>query len=319
MDDGGLIALTVQAVAQAVGVRAPLICKRLRDRKRAVRLVADSVARDLCTVLDEAAVFGDPRADLCALLDAARAFAHRLLLPYPALAQGASTSDKEPAGWSTPPRHSRSPPSRRPGTSRKPMSTGIVTGQLRVPGGSVPVDPSGDHSRAGRQRDPLTAAGCERLFTEQSLRRARQPPGLAALRDYVRAGDTVVVVALARLGQSLSGIIRTVETLTEAGVLLRSLREGVDSSVVGRMLAGIFAALAAYERELMHERACCPRRPSPPPTHLAAHPSSPRHRPARSARSANAASRSPTSSQTTASPAPTIYRALNAGTEPASI
>ena len=54
--------------------------------------------------------------------------------------------------------------------------------------------------------------------------------------DYVRARDTVVVVALDRLGRSLSGVIRTVESLTERGVLLRSLREGVDySTPTGRM------------------------------------------------------------------------------------
>ena len=54
--------------------------------------------------------------------------------------------------------------------------------------------------------------------------------GLLALLDHVRAGDTVVVVALDRLGRSLSGVIRTIETLTERGVLLRSLREGIDHS-----------------------------------------------------------------------------------------
>jgi DNA invertase Pin-like site-specific DNA recombinase len=43
-------------------------------------------------------------------------------------------------------------------------------------------------------------------------------------------------------------------------VLLRSLREGIDySTPTGRMLAGIFAALAGYERELMHERAAAAR------------------------------------------------------------
>lgn len=77
--------------------------------------------------------------------------------------------------------------------------------------------------------------------------------------DQVRAGDTVVV-ALDRLGRSLSGVIRTIETLTERGVLLRSLREGIDySTATGRMLAGVFAALAGYERERMHERAAAAR------------------------------------------------------------
>lgn len=78
--------------------------------------------------------------------------------------------------------------------------------------------------------------------------------------DYVRPGDTVVVTALDRLGRSLSGVIRTVETLAQAGVLLRSLREGIDySTSTGRMLAGIFASLAENERDLMHERAAAAR------------------------------------------------------------
>ena len=72
--------------------------------------------------------------------------------------------------------------------------------------------------------------------------------------------NTVVVVALDRLGRSLAGIVRTVETLRERGIVLRSLREGMDySTPVGRMVAGIFASLAEYERELIHERAAVAR------------------------------------------------------------
>jgi DNA invertase Pin-like site-specific DNA recombinase len=58
----------------------------------------------------------------------------------------------------------------------------------------------------------------------------------------------------------LAGIVRTVEALSTRGVMLRSLREGIDySTAVGRMVAGIFAALAEYERELIHERAAVAR------------------------------------------------------------
>jgi DNA invertase Pin-like site-specific DNA recombinase len=54
--------------------------------------------------------------------------------------------------------------------------------------------------------------------------------------------------------------VRTIETLSERGVMLRSLREGIDySTAVGRMVAGIFAALAEYERELINERAAVAR------------------------------------------------------------
>ena len=115
---------------------------------------------------------------------------------------------------------------------------------------------STDHQNLSAQTDALQAAGCERIFTDQLSGVIAERPGLAALLGYVRSGDTVVVIALDRLGRSLSGVIATIETLTEAGVLLKSLREGIDySTPTGKMLAGIFAALAGYERELMHERA----------------------------------------------------------------
>jgi len=129
------------------------------------------------------------------------------------------------------------------------MST--VVGYARV---------STDHQSLDAQRDALIAAGCDPIFTDQMSGVREDRPGLAKLLEYIRAGDTVVVVALDRLGRSLTAVIRTIETLTERGVLLRSLREGIDySTPTGRMLAGIFAALAGYERELMHERAAAAR------------------------------------------------------------
>ena len=70
----------------------------------------------------------------------------------------------------------------------------------------------------------------------------------------------MVVLALDRLGRSLSGVIRTIGTLTERGALLRSLREGsAYLTATGQTAAGIFVALAGYERELMFERAATAR------------------------------------------------------------
>lgn len=111
-----------------------------------------------------------------------------------------------------------------------------------------------------QQQDALTAQGCERVFTDVMSGAKDDRPGLAALLDYAREGDTVVVVALDRLGRSLSGIIKTVELLDSRGVLLRSLRENVDyGTPTGRMVAAIFAALAEYERALINERATAAR------------------------------------------------------------
>jgi DNA invertase Pin-like site-specific DNA recombinase len=99
-------------------------------------------------------------------------------------------------------------------------------------------------------------AGCDPIFEEKLSGARSDRPELTKMLNHVQAGDTVVICALDRLGRSLSGIVHTIEQLQRKGVLLRSLREGIDySTAVGRMVAGIFAALAEYERDLIHERA----------------------------------------------------------------
>lgn len=126
-----------------------------------------------------------------------------------------------------------------------------VCGYARVSTASQSLD---------QQHDALNVAGVERIFDDKMSGARDDRPGLAAMMDYVREGDVIVVVALDRLGRSLSGIVRTIEELDRRGVQLRSLREGIDCSTpVGRMIAGIFAALAQYERSLINERAAAAR------------------------------------------------------------
>jgi DNA invertase Pin-like site-specific DNA recombinase len=116
------------------------------------------------------------------------------------------------------------------------------------------------HQSLDQQHDALRAAGVERIFDDKASGARDDRPGLAALLGYARDGDTITVVALDRLGRSLTGIINTIERLENRGILLRSLREGIDySTAVGRMIAGIFAALAEYERTLINERATAAR------------------------------------------------------------
>ncbi|MEY7972948.1 recombinase family protein [Saccharomonospora xinjiangensis] len=76
------------------------------------------------------------------------------------------------------------------------------------------------------------------------------------LLDYAREGDTVAVQSLDRLGRSLSEVVRVADDLLKRGIVLRTLTEGIDySTATGRMVAGIFASLAEYERTLINERA----------------------------------------------------------------
>lgn len=105
------------------------------------------------------------------------------------------------------------------------------------------------------QRDALQAAGVERAFEESASGADRDRPELGAALDYMRAGDTLVVWRLDRLGRSLSHLLSVVEGLTERGIHLRSLTEGIDrTTATGRMTLSIFGALAEFERELIRER-----------------------------------------------------------------
>lgn len=119
---------------------------------------------------------------------------------------------------------------------------------------------STSHQTTDQQNDALAAAGVERTFTDTMSGTRDDRPGLAALLDYARQGDTIVVWRLDRLGRSLSSVLRTVELLRDRGVVLRSVHDGIDSSTsTGRMMIGILGSLAEYERELIQERATAAR------------------------------------------------------------
>ena len=77
LEADGLDALTMARVAESVGVRAPSLYKRVRDRDALVRLIAADVVTDLGATLDGAAASGDARADLGAIAVAFRGWAHR--------------------------------------------------------------------------------------------------------------------------------------------------------------------------------------------------------------------------------------------------
>ena len=111
-----------------------------------------------------------------------------------------------------------------------------------------------------QQLDALAEAGVTRIFHDVMSGTRSDRPGLLALLEYARSGDQVTVVALDRLGRSLSGVIRTIDQLQSRDIALRSLREGIDfATPAGRLQAAIFSAMAEYERELIRERAAAAR------------------------------------------------------------
>lgn len=105
------------------------------------------------------------------------------------------------------------------------------------------------------QQDALTAAGCERIFTEKASGAQRDRPELAAAVAYVRAGDSLVVWKLDRLARSLPQLIETVAHLEAEGIGFRSLTEAIDTTTAGgKLIFHIFGALAEFERSVIRER-----------------------------------------------------------------
>jgi DNA invertase Pin-like site-specific DNA recombinase len=114
-----------------------------------------------------------------------------------------------------------------------------------------------------QQNEAITAAGVTKTFSDTMSGARDDRPGLAALLDYVREGDTVVVWKLDRLGRNTLHILETVKALTDRGIRLVSTTDGIDSSTAaGRMVIGVLASMAEFERELIKERTALKRETS---------------------------------------------------------
>lgn len=111
-----------------------------------------------------------------------------------------------------------------------------------------------------QQNGALASAGVAKVFSDVMSGARDDRPGLAELLAYVREGDTVVVWKLDRLGRNMLHILQTVKALTERGVTLVSVTDGIDSSTpAGRMMIGVLGSLSEYERELIKERTALKR------------------------------------------------------------
>ena len=105
------------------------------------------------------------------------------------------------------------------------------------------------------QLDALTAAGCEKVFTEKASGAQRDRPELAAALSYMRSGDSLVVWKLDRLARSLPQLIETVATLEDQRIGFRSVTEAIDTTTAGgKLVFHIFGALAEFERSVIRER-----------------------------------------------------------------
>ena len=114
---------------------------------------------------------------------------------------------------------------------------------------------STDDQNLHLQKDALNTTGCDKIFEDCLSGSKSKRPGLDAALEMLRAGDTLIIWRLDRLGRSLKDPIQLTETLKERGVGLKSLQEAVDTTTSsGQLIFHLFAALAEFERNLIRER-----------------------------------------------------------------
>jgi DNA invertase Pin-like site-specific DNA recombinase len=110
------------------------------------------------------------------------------------------------------------------------------------------------------QRDALLAAGVapERLYEDLASGRKDARPGLLACLKALQPGNTLVVWKLDRLGRDLKHLVSVVDELQQRHVgfkVLAGAGAQIDTTTAnGRLVFGIFAALAEFEAELIRER-----------------------------------------------------------------
>lgn len=112
-----------------------------------------------------------------------------------------------------------------------------------------------------RQEHALTEAGVplDRIYTDKLSGARADRPGLKTLLTYARAGDTVIVYTLDRLGRNLREMLNLVHDLGGRGIRVRSLADPipVDTAAegMGRLAFLLLGLFAEIERTYANERA----------------------------------------------------------------
>ncbi|TIM96820.1 MAG: recombinase family protein [Mesorhizobium sp.] len=101
----------------------------------------------------------------------------------------------------------------------------------------------------------LEQAGCTKVFREEISSVATNRPQLAAVLEWVREGDVLVVTKLDRLARSVSDLVSITAALKAKGAGLRILAMNLDTATpTGKLMLNLLGSIAEFERELMLER-----------------------------------------------------------------
>jgi DNA invertase Pin-like site-specific DNA recombinase len=107
------------------------------------------------------------------------------------------------------------------------------------------------------QLDALVKAGCDvtHIYKDTISGAKTERKGLEDALSHLRAGDTLVVWRLDRLGRTLKQLIELINDFNTREVGFKSLQENIDTTTSGgKLVFHIFGALAEFEREVIKER-----------------------------------------------------------------
>lgn len=115
---------------------------------------------------------------------------------------------------------------------------------------------STDGQSAAAQVAELTAAGCEKVFSETASGAKTDRTQLKRAIASLAAGDVLVVTRLDRLARSTRDLLNVLATLTEKGAQFRSVRDTWADTTTphGRLMLTVLGGLAEFERELIRSR-----------------------------------------------------------------
>jgi DNA invertase Pin-like site-specific DNA recombinase len=106
------------------------------------------------------------------------------------------------------------------------------------------------------QIDALQKLGCEKIFQEKASGKKLDRPELEKLLTQIRAGDTLIVYSIDRLGRTVKQLIQLINDFKENGINFKSITEGAfdTTTPMGEAVFQIMAILKGLEVSILRER-----------------------------------------------------------------
>jgi DNA invertase Pin-like site-specific DNA recombinase len=106
-----------------------------------------------------------------------------------------------------------------------------------------------------RQLDGLEL---DKVFTDKASGKDTKRPQLAAMLDYIREGDVLVVHSMDRLARNVDDLRKIVQDLTGKGIQVEFVKEHLvftgEVNPMSNLLLSLLGAVADFERSLIRER-----------------------------------------------------------------